>query len=328
MTFFVQDFIQNFEDSTVDYIVTAVNDLIIFISPIITSLLIIYMALWGIAHLRGTINEPLKDGFGRILRVVLVVSFALNAGLYLGVVVDFLYNGPDQLASVVAGAAPGLAGIDAVMGKGIDEGFAIWDAAGIMNGNFGLYFVAIAVWLSTLALTGYSAFLLLISKAGLTVLLALGPLFIILLLFEATQRFFEMWFAQIANFVIMIVLATSLIKIMLGIFEDLMDVAIADPSIALVPALYIAAAALICILVLRQVPMIATALGGGLALSTQGFVSQMLRSSPATAWLMRAVNPATAARGITGSARTIKTAGSAASNLHRRRFSTNSISRK
>lgn len=329
MVFFVQDFIKNFEDSTTAHITTAVGDLVTFMAPIVTSLLIIYMALWGIAHLRGTINEPVKDGLGRILRVIIVVSFALNIGLYLGVIVNFFFYGPDQLASVVAGASPGLAGIDAVLEKGLNEGFDIWNEGGILNGNVGLYFVAIAVWMGTVGLTAYCAFLLLISKAALTVLLALGPIFIVLLLFEATKRFFEMWFAQIANFAIMVILATSLIKIMLGIFEDLMDVAVADPSVALVPALYIVAASIIAILVLRQVPMIATALGGGLALSTQGFVSQALRSTPITSWLMTAANPTTTARGITTAGNAAKrastTTAASAGNLYRRRFGANSI---
>ena len=207
MLFFYQDFLAKFDVAVLGFITTGVSDLVVFLSPIVTSLLIIYLALWGIAHLMGKIQEPLKDGISRILRIVIVLSLALNVGLYSSLIVNFFYNAPDQLAGVVIGAPPGLGMLDNLLDRGIDEGLTAWTAAGIWGGNFGMYFLALIVWGIVAALTAYAAFLLLISKAALTVLLVLGPLFIIMILFTATQKFFEAWCAQVGNFAIMLVLA-------------------------------------------------------------------------------------------------------------------------
>ena len=42
----------------------------------------IYILLWGLAFWRGLINEPLSDGVARLLRVVLIGTVALSAGIY------------------------------------------------------------------------------------------------------------------------------------------------------------------------------------------------------------------------------------------------------
>ena len=45
----------------------------------------------------------------------------------------------------------------------------------------------------------YTMFLLALSKIALSVLIALGPIFMALLLFETSKRFFESWIAQLAT---------------------------------------------------------------------------------------------------------------------------------
>lgn len=328
MLFFYQDFLNKFEDTILGYITNSVSNVIAFITPIATSLLIIYLAIWGIAHLRGTIQEPLKEGFGRIIRIVFIISIALNFGIYNNVIVNFLYESPDQLASIVAGTPPGIATLDTLLEKGIDEGMNAWNEGGVLDGNFGMYILALIVWITTAALTAYAAFLLLLSKAALTILLAIGPIFIIMLLFQTTQKFFEGWIAQVGNFALMTVLAVALIKIMLSLFEAFINVAINDPSVNVVGTLYVFIAGVISLLVLRQIPQIAMALGGGVALSTQGVVSSALRRMPLTSWMMasRPTNIARGARGIRRDVRTLGAPGRAAGNLYRKRFGGNSVS--
>lgn len=203
-----------------------------------------------------------------------------------------------------------------------------------MDGNFGMYFLALIIWGITAAITGYSAFLLILSKAALTVLLALGPVFIILLLFPATQKFFEGWMGQVCNFIILVVLSVALIKIMLSLFGAFLNLALADPSVNIVGTLYVLISGIISILILRQAPQIAMALGGGVALATQGLVSTALRSMPMTSWLMR-TRPSNIARGMRGVKRDVQTTtraltapGRAAGGLYRRRFGGNSITGK
>ncbi|WP_445083957.1 type IV secretion system protein [Candidatus Vondammii sp. HM_W22] len=36
--------------------------------------MIIYVALWGFAHLQGRIEEPINEGFKRILRITIILG--------------------------------------------------------------------------------------------------------------------------------------------------------------------------------------------------------------------------------------------------------------
>jgi type IV secretion system protein VirB6 len=63
----------------------------------------------------------------------------------------------------------------------------------VFNGDFGYYVAGAIVWVLMGLVCVYTMFLIALSSIALAVLLALGPLFIALLLFDATRRFFEAW---------------------------------------------------------------------------------------------------------------------------------------
>lgn len=320
------------------YIVATSTEVINFITPIFNNILIIYLALWGIAHIRGSIQEPIKDGIAKIIKIVLVVALALNVGLYCGKIANFLYGAPEQISSVVTGASPSSAILDDLMSKGFELGKTAWDEGGVIS-NTGMIFVALVVWSATILSVAYAGFLLLFSKLAMVVLLAIGPIFIILILFPATQRFFEMWFGQVVNYGILMILAVALVDLLFAIFGSLLNgitstTTAAATEIGIIDTIALVIAAVINFLILRQVPQIAMALGGGVALATQGLASAALNKMPLTSWMM-AARPANIARGARGVQRDIQTTkrvlggpGRAAGSLYRRRFGGNSVSGK
>ncbi|NMU82432.1 type IV secretion protein, partial [Vibrio parahaemolyticus] len=83
--------------------------------------------------------------------------------------------------------------LDSLFSQVFEVSEAAWDMGGILDANFGMYLIAIFVLAFGGVLTCVVAFLILLSKIMTTVLLAVGPLFIVMLLFNATQRFFESW---------------------------------------------------------------------------------------------------------------------------------------
>src|SRR6478609_7437411 len=56
---------------------------------------------------------------------------------------------------------------------------------------------------------------ILYAKIGLAIVIALGPVFIALMLFEATRPFGADWTRQVANFVVLQVLVVALVGLML-----------------------------------------------------------------------------------------------------------------
>lgn len=91
------------------YIINTATDLIAYISPIFTSLLIVWIAIWGYLMMFGKVTEPLQEGVFRILRIGFIMTLGLTVGTYMGVIVDVLAHGPESIAAVVTGSNGGAA---------------------------------------------------------------------------------------------------------------------------------------------------------------------------------------------------------------------------
>jgi type IV secretion system protein VirB6 len=251
------------------------------ISDVAYTLLLIYMMLWGWMMIRGMISEPIIDGTVRIVRLTVIVSLALNLGLYNAYLSDFLWSAPDALAAHIAAghsnSTSNVAYLDKLMSDIFDLANAFWQRGNATGGlpDFGLLLVSLAVVGVGGIATGYAAFLLAMAKMALALLLGVGPLFVLLLMFEGTKKFFEAWIGQAVNYVLLVVLTAGAIKLVMTIIEAYLmsssgKVAL-DPTIdKAVPCIVLC---IIAFLVMVQVPTIASALGGGSAISTLGVPS-------------------------------------------------------
>src|SRR5699024_10241068 len=86
--------------------------------------------------------------------------------------------------------------LDSMLGKGFTLGDRAKQKAGVLSGDFGMYIVAFVCYLGTAALMLFAAVLLMIAKIAMAVLLVVGPVFILLLMFNSTKRYFSMWLGQ------------------------------------------------------------------------------------------------------------------------------------
>jgi type IV secretion system protein VirB6 len=120
-------------------------------------------------------------------------------------------------------------------------------------------------------------FLLSLSKIALSILLSLGPLFIALIFFQTTKRFFESWIAQLANYAFITLLTVLVAALMLGLVTAAANQAAAQGGgISIADGVRVCLAAGLTFLVMRQVMPMAAGLASGLALSSFGLVSAAL----------------------------------------------------
>jgi type IV secretion system protein VirB6 len=120
-------------------------------------------------------------------------------------------------------------------------------------------------------------FLIALSNIALAVLLALGPLFIAMLFFDATRRYFSAWLGQLANYALITVLTIMLAALLLHIVQSYAaQTAARGSAILTVDALNMILVAVLVFLVLRQVMPVASGLVGGSPLSSQGFVGRSI----------------------------------------------------
>jgi type IV secretion system protein VirB6 len=247
------------------------------LEPAIVTLATVYIMIWGYMHLMGRIDEPFATGLKRIITLVVIVGGALHLWLYNDLLIDTFFNAPGQLAAAVIGADDSVTIVDQIIFTGGDTAQLLIQKGGVFHGDFSYYIAGFAVYLIVGLTAIYVMFLLALSKIALSVLLALGPMFIALLLFESTKRFFESWIAQLANYAFTTILAVLMAALMLTLVSAAAQQAAArGGSIEIADAVRVCMAAGLTFLVMRQVMPMAAGLASGLALSSFGVVSAML----------------------------------------------------
>ena len=270
-------FWQWLSDRLADYVSVQVAATAAAIEPVAVSLAVIYVMLWGYLHLKGAIEEPVLAGALRIVRLVVVLGLGLRLWQYNEVLVDTFMEAPVELAAALAGAADPIGTIDALWDQGGTVAATLWEKGGLFSGEVGYYIAATVVYLLMGAVCVYTLFLMALARVALALLLAMGPLFIVMLLFESTQRFFEAWVAQLANYALVAVLAVLMSALMLTVVEAYAtQTAAQGAAILTVDALDMLLVAGLVLLLFRQVMPIAARLGGGVALASFGVASGAL----------------------------------------------------
>lgn len=251
------------------------------ITPIATTMVTIYVCLWGWSMMRGVISEPILDGVGRIVRISIIVAVATTGGYYATFLSDWIWNSPDVLASYVGGDGQqtNVQYLDTLWNKMYDLGAAFM-AKAKADSTYGIpdltmMLAGVGIWLTGIVCTAYAAFLLALSKMALAIILGVGPIFVLLLIFEPTKRFFDSWIGQALNYLFLVMLTAAAVKLILTIVESYLTKmgAVVDPTVSeAIPAIALSAMGF---LVLMQMPSIASALGGGVAVGTLGAVGNL-----------------------------------------------------
>jgi type IV secretion system protein VirB6 len=273
------------------YIIDTATNIINFVKPIFQNLMIIWIAIWGYLAMMGHTNEPLKEGVYRILRLGFILALGLTLGTYLGVTVNFLSKGPEQIAAAVTGSPPASIGVtlDNLYIKVFEITDACFENGGILDGNVGMYLMGFAFMILGTALLLAVAVFLISAKIMTAVLLGIGPVFIALLLFKGTQRFFESWLGMVCNYGMILILTVGLGAVALKLANAfIVKMGFPDGAWGNAATAYAHGMANIdgilkllvvfgiTVLLMLQVPNVASALGGGIALGTAAVVSRTM----------------------------------------------------
>ncbi|MGH8217838.1 MAG: type IV secretion system protein [Steroidobacteraceae bacterium] len=260
----------------VTYIATNTAKMAAVLEPAIVTLGTIYVMVWGYLLLTGQMQEPFIAGVKRIATLAIVLGLALQLWLYNSLIVDTFFNAPGELAAQIVGVFDPVQTVDAIIDNGADTAGLLLAKGGVFHG-WAFMLAGAAVYLFVLLTAIYTIFLLTLSRIALSVLLALGPLFLMLVLFETSKRFFESWIAQLANYAFITILTVLVAALMLTVLSTATQQALAaGGGIQIALAARVCMAAGLTFLVMRQVMPIAAGLASGLALSTFGVVSAAL----------------------------------------------------
>ncbi|ENG0237320.1 type IV secretion system protein [Burkholderia multivorans] len=267
----VLTYVTNVCDSYIGSSVAAVASAI---APAAYTLLGVYIILWGLASMRGLIQEPIMEAAIRMMKIAFIFGIGIKLAEYNVYVVDTFFNSPEQLAQSLTNATSNQAtvnSLDQILSQGFQIGKGFWDKGGILDGDFGMYLVAVFVWAITIIVTAYACFLIVLAKIALSLIIALGPLFIISLLFQPTANFFNSWIQQLANYALLVILVVSANVFILTLFVRAASATAGISSTAQIDQIFpFIITGVISLLVLAQLPSISAGLAGGISLSSYG----------------------------------------------------------
>ena len=183
------------------------GDLAVGLVPIALLLVTIYVAVYGLAVMRGEATEPVGTFAWKMVKVGAILSFALPGLYYSGNVVAWATGLQDGLGHAVRCAAerqqrPQRSVHWTWPTRQANEQLALlWKDAGMFR--LDLVLASILFSLGTTIFLVLGAFVGLLGKLILTFALAIGPLAILCLLFKSTARFFDSWLSFVLSAVVL-----------------------------------------------------------------------------------------------------------------------------
>ncbi|BDU18565.1 type IV secretion system protein [Dyella sp. GSA-30] len=280
--FFLKDVVETIQEA----VNTDSANLVQIIEPGAIAMLTIYVLLWGAGIATGRVNEPLRDGIYRILRICFVVALGLTVGNYQTDIADFFLKVPTEIAAQVVSQGGGGSSlpdiIDNAVNRGFDIGNDVWHYADRKFGLFHLsyvayYILAIIIFICVAIIAGIATAILFVAYIGLSVVLAVGPLFIVMAIFQPTYKFFDGWLSQIISFSVLFILVSTTISLCFTFMEKYLEgIENGNALDALIGMVKVIGATAAIIAALFESKTIASALVGGAQMSGQGLVSRAM----------------------------------------------------
>ena len=160
------------------------------LSYALTAILTIYIAIFGFLLLTGRTNIGVRSLVPRMMTLGLVLTFATSWVAYQSVVWNLFVLTPDWLAGVLTGTRGSATDVFA---QKIDVVFlAIQEASGAES-DFSAFSPQGMMWLGAMLFMLGTVGLLVTTKIALGILVALGPVFVVLALFNGTRGLFAGW---------------------------------------------------------------------------------------------------------------------------------------
>ncbi|MDR0576119.1 MAG: type IV secretion system protein [Candidatus Accumulibacter sp.] len=303
---FVGDTVTN---AITKFVEPAANNLIGSLGAIAIGGVTLYFVLQGFAIISGAVQEPFSNLLKSCAKFIIIAAFALNAGNY----ATWITGTFDGLESGLAAAlnknsAPDTpltiyGTLDSTLSKGFDltgTCYEYADEAGVTS--FG---TMLSWWGTGLLIAGCTILLalaggavILTAKFALALLFAIGPLFIMCLMWPPTARFFDSWFGQVLNYILTVVFLGVIMTFAVAAYDG----CIAKTSFTytdqnpMFGALQIGGITGILLFLIYQVGGMASALAGGVSMAAMTLRQAASPITGAASGLASRINPVSTRR--------------------------------
>lgn len=244
------------------------------IAPAVATGGALILAWWGVMYATGRAQAPLPEFMERIAKI------AVFAGLVAGTAgtFDILYGWfnavPEGVGQVLLAGDNPVAALDRFYASGSALAQTLLSMFELSGTGFTWLVLGIIVWIAAAMLAGYGAFLIILAKVAIAVLLAVAPIFVFLAMFQTTRSWFEGWLRGILTQAMILVITYGILAFLLFVTADFVaSIETAEAAGAAVTFEQVGATVLVVIvgvLLLAQAPSLASAVGGGAAVGAMG----------------------------------------------------------
>lgn len=253
---------------------------------------IVFIAIYGYKiFIHGRFSAP--DLVTHCIKIIIVLILATQWSTFYEFIYRLATDMPADLAGRIMQAAASSLGAqtaanspasaNTLLSVFYDRAMAV--SSKLLQGAgwsaLGLYFYAGIVWLAAGAFTGYAAMLIILSKLAVAVLLAVGPFFILLLIFHDTRKLFEGWLRALLNYAMVPIFVYTLLALLLAVTFPTLNYLETHSGIysQLITAIGpFAITTYIATILLRQVMNIVANITGGVSLSLMNAFGSTMRA--------------------------------------------------
>lgn len=246
--------------------------------------LVIYIAVYAFAIMRGVVQEPLTDFVYRGVKLAIIFAAATTVAYQDWITNPLFHGAPEAITQAVAGKSytsmgavfDGLEAQSLVIADRLqtEAGLVTWTSPGKA---IQLYVLSLVVQLfaEIAAVIGFGVSML--ALVSLAIIIAMGPIFIALSLFDWGKRYFNGWLNQAFNYIILLAIITT----MAALITDMGDVVLKKAGtgdVVEVAMFYIAFFALGAFFFF-QAPAIASGIAGGASAGASDLVGNVARAA-------------------------------------------------
>jgi type IV secretion system protein VirB6 len=275
------------------YVNGAVANAAAYIAVPLATLGTVAFVLFGLVLLSGRSEIPVAEFVKKGGLLALVLTIGTSAATFNSVLAAHLLALPDELMAVFAGTSGSGAiddtasvgrVLDGIATQSIDGIAAIWQSGGWTDP--GPAFMAVFLFAVFLLFGASAGYAVLVMKIGLALSVALGPLLILGLLFNATREFFTRWLSYVLQFAVL----AGLIGGVAGIADAVVATYLAGinsggQALDLVQLLAPALVLVVLAILFAQLPGMASSITGGIGLGVGNIAARgMQKGAGFAAW--------------------------------------------
>lgn len=201
----------------------------------------LYFMMLGYAMVQGQVENPWSSFLKNCGKFLIISALAMNAGTYMGWVVEALRGLETGVASAFSATSGGPStSVFQVVDKAVSDGFQVgadmlskmgkrsWYEFGIMIFDL---INALIIYTATLLIAVPAGAMIVVAKAMLSIMLGIGPIFILMLLFgQFTAKWFDSWFGQVITYIMQIALVSTVLSFGIKFFSTLIADVLANPD--------------------------------------------------------------------------------------------------